>query len=146
MFFGWQSINHTNFPPVLLISVCGQAIMACEGIFFAPPPPPVIWHVKLVTYSGRKLLQLHTTIHAHVHLRESKVEGCRRGRPCTIWLFNRSGKDTIPKIRNKIFPEKEMHGYSPNFYIHVSVSELYIPLIGLPILLQENRCTERGKE
>jgi hypothetical protein len=35
----------------------------------------------------------------------------------------------------KIFPEKELRGYSPYSYIHVSVSDLYIPLIGLPILL-----------
>ncbi len=34
--------------------------------------------------------------------------------------------------------------YSPNSYIHVSVSDLYFPLIGLHILLQENRCTEHG--
>jgi hypothetical protein len=26
-------------------------------------------------------------------------------------------------------------GLVPNFYIHVSMSDLYIPLIGLPILL-----------
>ncbi len=32
-------------------------------------------------------------------------------------------KDTIPKIRN-IFPEMEMRGHSPNFYIHVSVCDL----------------------
>jgi hypothetical protein len=44
----------------------------------------------------------------------------------------------------QIFPEKELRGYSPNSYIHVSVSDLYIPVIGLPILLQENRWTERG--
>ncbi len=36
-----------------------------------------------------------------------------------------------------IFPEKEMRGHSPNFHIHVSVSDLYIPTIYLPILLQE---------
>jgi hypothetical protein len=30
----------------------------------------------------------------------------------------------------------------PNSYIHVSVSDLYIPRIGLPILLQQNRRTE----
>jgi hypothetical protein len=39
----------------------------------------------------------------------------------------------------QIFPEKELCGLSPNFYIHVSVSDLYIPTIELPILLQENR-------
>jgi hypothetical protein len=49
------------------------------------------------------------------------------------------------KISKQIFQEKELRGYRPNSYIHVSVSDLYIPLIGLPILLQENRWTpERG--
>ncbi len=43
----------------------------------------------------------------------------------------------------QIFPEKELRGYSSNSYIHVSVRDLYIPLIGLPILRQENRWTER---
>jgi hypothetical protein len=32
----------------------------------------------------------------------------------------------------------------PNSYIHVFVHDLYIPKIGLPILLQENRWTDRG--
>jgi hypothetical protein len=36
----------------------------------------------------------------------------------------------------QIFPGNELRGYSPNLYIHVSVSDLYIPLTGLPILLQ----------
>jgi hypothetical protein len=31
-----------------------------------------------------------------------------------------------------------LRGLSPNFHIHVSVSDLYILTIGLPILLQEN--------
>jgi hypothetical protein len=38
----------------------------------------------------------------------------------------------------QIFPEKEMSGPRPNFRIHVSVSDFYVPTIGLPILLQEN--------
>jgi hypothetical protein len=33
---------------------------------------------------------------------------------------------------------------SPNFYIHVFVSDLYIPRNGLPILLQENMWTDPG--
>jgi hypothetical protein len=37
----------------------------------------------------------------------------------------------------QIFPEKEYLGLSPNFNIHVSVSELYIPSMGLPFLLEE---------
>ncbi len=37
----------------------------------------------------------------------------------------------------QIFPEKEYWGISPNFHIHVSVSELYTPMMGLPFLLEE---------
>jgi hypothetical protein len=33
----------------------------------------------------------------------------------------------------QIFPEKELRGYSPNSYIHVSVSDFYFSLIGLPL-------------
>jgi hypothetical protein len=41
------------------------------------------------------------------------------------------------EISKQIFPEKEYRGLSPNFHIHASVSDLYIPMIGLPILLEE---------
>jgi hypothetical protein len=44
----------------------------------------------------------------------------------------------------QIFPEKELRGLSPNFHIHVSVSDLYIPTIVMPILLQENMWTDPG--
>jgi hypothetical protein len=44
----------------------------------------------------------------------------------------------------QIFPEKELHGLSPNFHIHVSVSDLYIPIIGLPILLKKKMWTDPG--
>jgi hypothetical protein len=37
----------------------------------------------------------------------------------------------------QIFPEKEYRGLSPNFHIHVSVSELYIPTMVLPFLPEE---------
>jgi hypothetical protein len=40
-----------------------------------------------------------------------------------------------------VFPEKKLRSLSPNFHIHVSVSDLYIPTISLPILLQENMWT-----
>ncbi len=49
------------------------------------------------------------------------------------------------KNSKKIFPEKELRGLSPYFHIHLSVSDLYIPTMGLPILLQENIWTESGK-
>jgi hypothetical protein len=34
------------------------------------------------------------------------------------------------EISKQIFPEKEYQGLSPNFHIHASVSDLYIPMIG----------------
>jgi hypothetical protein len=37
----------------------------------------------------------------------------------------------------QIFPEKEYRGLSPNFHIHVSMSELYISTMGLPVLLEK---------
>ncbi len=43
-----------------------------------------------------------------------------------------------------LFPEKEMRGLSPNFHIHVSVSDLYIPRIGPHIFLQQNRQANYG--
>ncbi len=38
----------------------------------------------------------------------------------------------------------ELGGLSPNFHIHVSVSDLHIPRIGPHIFLQQNRQFERG--
>ncbi len=35
-----------------------------------------------------------------------------------------------------MLPVKKLRGLSPHFHIHVSVSDLYIPTIGLPILLR----------
>ncbi len=35
----------------------------------------------------------------------------------------------------QLFSEKELRGHNPYFHIHVSVSDLYIPTMNLPILL-----------
>jgi hypothetical protein len=42
------------------------------------------------------------------------------------------------KNAKQIIPEKELRRLSPNFHIHVYVSDLYIPTIGPSIVLQEN--------
>jgi hypothetical protein len=41
-----------------------------------------------------------------------------------------------------VFPEMKLRFLVPKSYIHVSVSDLYIPRIGLPIWLQQNRKTD----
>jgi hypothetical protein len=43
-----------------------------------------------------------------------------------------------------VFPEMKLLDLIPNSYIHVSVSDLYIPRIGLPIWLQQIRQTDLG--
>jgi hypothetical protein len=58
--------------------------------------------------------------------------GKRRFKPPTL---QRTGTN-IKNWRQK-FPEKNLFGHSLNFHIHVSVSDLYIPTIDLPILMQE---------
>ncbi len=45
-------------------------------------------------------------------------------------------KDKMQNLK-QIFPEKDYRGLSPNFHIHVSVSGLFIPTIGLPFLLEK---------
>jgi hypothetical protein len=44
----------------------------------------------------------------------------------------------------QIFPEKELRGHRSNFHIHVSVSDLYIPTIDLPFLMEKNMWTDPG--
>jgi hypothetical protein len=41
-----------------------------------------------------------------------------------------------------VFPGMNLRGHVPNSDIHVSVRDLYIPRIGLPIWLQQNRQTD----
>ena len=41
-------------------------------------------------------------------------------------------------------PIKGIAPLGPNLHIHVSVNDLYIPTIGLPILLQEDMWTDPG--
>jgi len=45
--------------------------------------------------------------------------------------------ETILKIRNKYSQKGKLRGLSPNFQIHASMSDSYIPTIYLPITLQE---------
>jgi hypothetical protein len=51
--------------------------------------------------------------------------------------YSCTAKNQYRKFEKQIFPEKELRGHCPNFRIHVSVSDLYIHTIDLPILLLE---------
>jgi hypothetical protein len=48
------------------------------------------------------------------------------------------------KLRGLIISRKNYNVLSPNFHIHVSVRDVYIPRISLHILLQPNMQTDPG--
>ncbi len=50
-----------------------------------------------------------------------------------VYTLQRQNAENLKQI----FPEKKYQGLSPNFHIHVFVSEIYIPTMGLPFLLEE---------
>ncbi len=52
-------------------------------------------------------------------------------------MLHHTLQGTKTKNLKQIFPEKELRGHSPNFHIHVSMSDLYITTVGLSFLLQE---------
>ncbi len=52
---------------------------------------------------------------------------------CFLYTLQRQYTENLKQI----FPKIKLSGFSPHSYIH-----LYIPTVGLPILLQENMCTE----
>jgi hypothetical protein len=43
----------------------------------------------------------------------------------------------LQRTNTENIPRKELRGHSPNLQIHVSVSDLYIHMIDLPVLLQK---------
>ncbi len=61
-----------------------------------------------------------------------------------LWCVLTALQRNYTKNLKTYIPEKELRSPSPNFHIHVSVSGLYIPTIGLPILLQERMWTDPG--
>ncbi len=54
-----------------------------------------------------------------------------------VQILIRASKNQYRKFETNISRKGIARGHSPNFHIHVSVSDLYIPTIDLRILLQE---------
>jgi hypothetical protein len=59
------------------------------------------------------------------------------------WLYL-TAKYFYTATKIYVFQEKDLRGLSPNFHIHVSVSDLNILRIGPHIFLHENRQTGCG--
>jgi hypothetical protein len=83
---------------------------------------------------------------------ERKLESSYIHKVCDSKLFSLHFKRRADEIHYNclvpiyVFPEVKQNYkvLPPNFHIHVSVSDLYIPSIALFILLQPNRQTDPG--
>ena len=84
---------------------------------------------------GSFFLGLHITGVIVCNRQKTKYPCCGFGMNCPDQEPTLQRQNT--EISKQIFPEKEYRGLSPNFHIHVSVSELYIPKMELPFLLEE---------
>jgi hypothetical protein len=51
--------------------------------------------------------------------------------------------NVLPEMK-LLFPKQNYNVLSPSYYIHISVRDLYISRINLPILLQGNMWTDPG--
>jgi hypothetical protein len=114
-------------------------------IFFAKPAHPTLY--RLLSTHRLSFAAKSSTLH---HGSSSRVNKCKQSnssiysalhgrlafRNKVVTVIHSTAKTQYRKFE-QIFPEKELHGQSPNFHIYVSVSDLYIPAIDLPILLQE---------
>jgi hypothetical protein len=74
---------------------------------------------------------------------EKKSRLKERGRVEERSRVEEKGRMHCKEIWIYVFPGKELRGISLNFHIHVSVSDLYITTLGLPIVLQQNRQTDQ---
>ncbi len=80
------------------------------------------------------------------HLMKAGGRGCvGMGWECNC-VYVTTLQRTNTKNLKHIFPEKELRGHSPNFHVHVSVSDLniYIFIRSAYNLLQENMWTDPG--
>jgi hypothetical protein len=92
-----------------------------------------------------------TNLKPSAHIQNSKKVHKMNNKPQNS---SRETRGPIKHQRNKrlhcrqdpiyVFPEIKLYSLVPNFRIHVSVSDLCIPTIGPPTLLQQNRRTNRG--
>jgi hypothetical protein len=113
---------------------------------FAAVLRPLAWETytqgSIVLYSNRQA-DTEMTDRNRGNCEQIKYGGSVLGFFSPYILPQRRGyKHTLQRdntVNSKqIFPEKELRSLSSNFHIHVTVSDLYISTIGLPILLQEN--------
>jgi hypothetical protein len=90
-------------------------------------------------YSVPSSLKLRCTLQLRVHCKNEGSVSIQVKYLVPIYVFPEMS------CAASLFPKQNYsHVLSPNFHIHVDLSDLYIPRIGQPILLQPNRQTDPG--
>jgi hypothetical protein len=76
----------------------------------------------------------------------TEISGCFQPRQAKVVLGPTPLANTQCRKFKKNIPRKGIArcGLSPNFHIHLSVGDLYIPAVNLAILLLENMWTDPG--
>jgi hypothetical protein len=98
-------------------------------------------HIPVIPEDVQKIV-IATTFGLFEYKRMPLLASETRGHPSSgTWTALQRQKAENFK---QIFPEKEYRGLSPNFHIHVSVSELYFPSIGSAFSVGGNMWTDPG--
>ncbi len=95
---------------------------------------------KWIGFTNRKSAK------SHICGREGSHAGCVSSR---LFGTNSNKEAALQRVHCNenpiyVFIFWELRGFSPNFHIHLSVSDLYIPRIGPHIFLQQNGQTDPG--
>ncbi len=120
-FQAYLRIQVSCFSPHVVIQYSKEAFQNFPPLFFFRA-----WIRKAF-----ELVKNHTTMEGAVRIQYK----------CLVPIY------VFPEMKLRaalLFPKQNCNIMCPNFHIHVSVSNLYIPRIGLPILLQPNRQTNHG--
>ncbi len=124
-----------------LVSSCSvQLLSSCPAVSQCPAVPPGVQLFPLVSnYSpGTGVACVSTPWQIRFGVEKFPIVICQCLHSPYTCLFCYTLQRKNAENLKQLFPEKEYRGPSPpNFHIHVSVSELYIPTMELPFLLEE---------
>jgi hypothetical protein len=110
----------TKFQQITLV-YCGRCIMLHSDHGYFPPCLRRLFSLCVTDKGFAKISQ----VWGWIKIQEQQT---RIG-----LLYLSFTAKTLFRNLEKIFLERKLRGLSPNFYIHISVSDLYTPTIGLPI-------------
>ncbi len=99
-----------------------------------PPPPPALLpgHLQgLAVWATGKDILLYIADVIGIDSLRTVFQRTERTSSPSWRALQRTNTDNSKQI----FPENELRGHSPNFHIYVSLNDLYITTIDLPILL-----------